>query len=87
MIIIGGSFTVTGAIAGALFVTIGYEFLRWIEKVIKFSDAIKFEFIGLTEIVLSITMIVFLVTKPKGLFPFLEIGEIIKKKFFKKEQK
>jgi branched-chain amino acid transport system permease protein len=84
MIIIGGSFTVTGAIAGALFVTIGYEFLRWIEKVIKFSDAIKFEFIGLTEIFLSITMIVFLVTKPKGLFPFLEIGEIIKKKFFKK---
>ena len=47
MIIIGGSFTVTGAIAGALLVTIGYEFLRWTEKVIKFSDAIKFEFIGI----------------------------------------
>jgi branched-chain amino acid transport system permease protein len=81
MIIIGGSFTVTGAIAGALLVTIGYEFLRWIEKVIKFSDTITFEFIGLTEIVLSITIIIFLITKPKGLFPFKEIGYIIKKIF------
>lgn len=87
MIIIGGSFTVTGAIAGALFVTFVYELLRWIEKVIKFSDFITFEFIGLTEIVLSITLIVFLITKPKGLFPFLEIGEVIRKKFFRKGRK
>jgi len=84
MLMIGGSFTVTGAIAGALLVTIGYEFLRWTEKVIKFSDAIKFEFIGLTEIVLSITIIIFLITKPKGLFPFKEIGDTIKEIIIKK---
>jgi ABC-type branched-subunit amino acid transport system permease subunit len=64
-----------------LLVTIGYEFLRWTEKIIKFSDAITFEFIGLTEIVLSITIIIFLITKPKGLFPFKEIGDTINKIF------
>ena len=77
MIIIGGSFTVTGAIAGALLVYSGFEILRWIEKIIKFSDYIKIEFIGLTEVILAITMIVFLITKPKGLFPFREIGDTI----------
>jgi len=85
MIVIGGSFTVTGAIFGVILVTTGYELLRWIEKVIKFNDSITFEFIGLTEIVLSITMIIFLITKPKGLFPFKEIGDTISKIIKKKE--
>ena len=62
-----------------------FGYYKWQQTFFSTDDVIKFEFIGLTEIVLSITMIIFLVTKPKGLFPFLEIGEIIKKKFFKKE--
>ena len=33
--------------------TIGYEFLRWTEKVIKFSDAIMVAFFGQNAILLS----------------------------------
>ena len=36
-----------------------------------------YKLIGLTEVILAITMIVFLITKPKGLFPFREIGDTI----------
>jgi branched-chain amino acid transport system permease protein len=85
MLVIGGSFTVTGAIAGALLVYISFEILRWIEKVIKFSDYITIEFIGLTEVILAITMIIFLITKPKGLFAFHEIGDTIRKILVKKK--
>lgn len=83
MIVIGGSYTVTGSIFGAILVYVGHEGLRWVEKVMKFSDYITFELVGLTEVVLAIIMIIFLITKPKGLFAFREIGDTIKKKIIK----
>jgi len=46
---------------------------------------ITIEFIGLTEVILAITMIIFLITKPKGLFAFHETGDTIKTIFVKKK--
>jgi branched-chain amino acid transport system permease protein len=74
MLVIGGPATVTGAVVGAFVVTIAFEALRAIEARLNEAALFADQVIGLTEIVLALSMIGVLVLRPGGLFPTREIG-------------
>ncbi|SOC46387.1 amino acid/amide ABC transporter membrane protein 2 (HAAT family) [Rhizobium subbaraonis] len=85
MLVIGGANTVTGAVAGAILVTFAYEGLRGLEGTLNATAAGAGQVVGLTEIVLAIAMIAFMVLRPGGLFPTREIGHILARMRRKKE--
>ncbi len=67
MLVIGGTSSVSGAVAGTTIVTVTRELLRQIESILSNMDTGKLEFFGLTEIVLAIFMISILVLRPDGI--------------------
>ncbi|MDX3924499.1 MAG: branched-chain amino acid ABC transporter permease [Shinella sp.] len=77
MLVIGGANTVTGAVAGAVLVTLVYESLRGLEGLLNSIKIMGGQVIGLTEIVLAIAMIAVMILRPGGLFPSREIGHLI----------
>lgn len=77
MLVIGGTNTVTGAVAGAFIVTFAYEGLRGIEGALNEAKLTADPVVGLTEIVLALAMIAVLILRPGGLFPTREIGAMI----------
>lgn len=85
MLVIGGANTVTGAVAGAILVTLAYEGLRGLEGTLNATAAGAGQVVGLTEIVLAIAMIAFMILRPGGLFPTREIGHILARMRRKKE--
>ncbi len=85
MLVIGGANTVTGAVAGAILVTFAYEGLRGLEGTLNATAAGAGQVVGLTEIVLAIAMIAFMILRPGGLFPTREIGHILARMRRKKE--
>ncbi|NVP57434.1 branched-chain amino acid ABC transporter permease [Mycoplana rhizolycopersici] len=85
MLVIGGANTVTGAVAGAILVTFAYEGLRSLEGTLNATAAGAGQVVGLTEIVLAIAMIAFMILRPGGLFPTREIGHILARMRRKKE--
>jgi branched-chain amino acid transport system permease protein len=75
MLVIGGAATVSGAVFGALAVTLAYESLRSLENSLNMSQVFSTQVVGLTEIVLAIAMIVTLILRPAGLLGLREIGD------------
>lgn len=73
MLVIGGSGSVSGAIAGTAIVTIVRELLRQLENVLNNTGLLSMEFFGLTEIFLAIFMIIVLVWRPGGIVGGREI--------------
>ena len=67
MLVIGGPFSVTGAVVGTLVVTIAREVLRAIENYVNILQVFPEGFFGFTEVVLAIVLIVILVYRPSGL--------------------
>jgi branched-chain amino acid transport system permease protein len=67
MLVIGGPFSVTGAVVGTLVVTIAREALRAIENYVNILQVFPEGFFGFTEVVLAIVLIVILVYRPSGL--------------------
>ncbi|UCF93137.1 MAG: branched-chain amino acid ABC transporter permease [Desulfobacterales bacterium] len=67
MLVIGGPNSVSGAVVGALLVTGAFEGLRGLENQINIAQILPVQLIGLTEIVLSLTMIVILIKRPLGI--------------------
>ncbi len=67
MLVIGGPSSVSGAVVGAFVVTGVFEGLRGLENQINIAQIISAQVIGLTEIVLSIAMIVILIKRPLGI--------------------
>ncbi|MDR1825052.1 MAG: branched-chain amino acid ABC transporter permease [Bifidobacteriaceae bacterium] len=64
MVIIGGSMSVTGAFAGCILITIARQGLRQGEANLTNSG---FDVSGMTEIVLAVLMILFLMLRPNGI--------------------
>src|SRR5699024_9549216 len=60
MLVIGGPRTITGAVLGTILVTCVYQSFRWLENFLGSSHIFDFDFVGLTEIMLSIAMILIL---------------------------
>lgn len=74
MLVIGGPTTVTGAVYGAIIVTVIYQSLRWVENTMNTTQVVEFNIVGLTEVALGIIMIAMLILRPGGLFERFEIG-------------
>ena len=66
MLVIGGQGSVSGAIAGTMFVTIARELLLQLESTINNAHLLPFEVYGLTEAVMAILMIAMLAWRPGG---------------------
>lgn len=67
MLIIGGSGSVTGAVVGTVLVTGIFEGLRGIENTINLAGALPFTVSGLTEVCLSVALILILIFRPAGI--------------------
>ncbi|MCE5190999.1 MAG: branched-chain amino acid ABC transporter permease [Actinomycetia bacterium] len=66
MIVIGGSGSISGAVAGTTVVTIARELLRQVEGTINNAHVLSFEVFGLTEAVMAVLMILVLIWRPGG---------------------
>lgn len=85
MLVIGGANTVTGAVFGAVIVTVAFESLRAFEGALNKAQIFSEQVVGLTEIVLALAMIAVLAIRPGGLFATHEIGAILNRRRRKKE--
>jgi branched-chain amino acid transport system permease protein len=85
MLVIGGANTVTGAVFGAIIVTVAFESLRALESGINQAKIFTEQVVGLTEIVLALAMIAVLSLRPGGLFATHEIGALLSRLVRKKE--
>jgi branched-chain amino acid transport system permease protein len=73
MAIIGGSAGVSGAVVGAVAVTAIFEGVRGIENAINISAVFPFTVSGLTEVCLSIAMVLILILRPSGILGAREL--------------
>jgi branched-chain amino acid transport system permease protein len=67
MLVIGGPYSVSGAVVGTLVVTTAREVLRAIENYINILQVFPEGFFGFTEVVLAIVLILILVFRPTGI--------------------
>jgi branched-chain amino acid transport system permease protein len=67
MLVIGGPYSVTGAVVGTLVVTATRELLRAIENYVNILQIFPEGFFGFTEVVLAIVLILILVYRPTGI--------------------
>lgn len=73
MLVIGGPYSVSGAVIGTLVVTAAREILRAIENYVNILQIFPEGFFGFTEVVLAIVLIVILIYRPSGLMGSQEI--------------
>lgn len=66
MLVIGGSGSITGAVAGTTIVTIAREVLRQVEASINNAHVLSFDVFGLTELVMAVLMVIVLIWRPGG---------------------
>ena len=76
MLVIGGPFTVSGAVLGTLAVTAAFESLRLAENAINIAQVLPVRVVGLTEIVLAIAMIAVLIVRPGGMVRMAEVADL-----------
>jgi branched-chain amino acid transport system permease protein len=74
MLVIGGPYSVSGAVIGTLVVTAAREILRAIENYVNILQIFPEGFFGFTEVVLAIVLIVILVYRPAGILGSRELG-------------
>jgi branched-chain amino acid transport system permease protein len=67
MLIIGGTNSVAGAVVGTVVVTLIFEGLRGIENAVNLAQLLPTTVSGLTELCLSIAMILILIYRPSGI--------------------
>ncbi|MEM7127595.1 MAG: branched-chain amino acid ABC transporter permease [Chloroflexota bacterium] len=67
MLIIGGSGSVAGAVVGTLAVTLIFEGMRGVENAVNMAQLLPFSLSGMTQLVLSIAMILILIFRPAGI--------------------
>jgi branched-chain amino acid transport system permease protein len=67
MLVVGGPLGVSGAAVGTLAVTSAREGLRAIENTINLNHLMPFDVVGLTEVCLSIALVLILILRPKGI--------------------
>jgi len=73
MSIIGGAGSVSGAVVGALAVTGIFEGVRGVENAINIGGLLPFTVSGLTEVCLSVAMILILILRPSGILGSREL--------------
>jgi branched-chain amino acid transport system permease protein len=73
MLVIGGPYSVSGAVIGTLVVTAAREVLRAIENQVNILQIFPEGFFGFTEVVLAVVLILILIYRPAGLMGSQEI--------------
>jgi branched-chain amino acid transport system permease protein len=73
MLVIGGPYSVSGAVVGTLVVTAAREFLRAIENYVNVLQIFPEGFFGFTEVVMAIVLIVILIYRPTGILGSQEL--------------
>lgn len=73
MLVIGGPYSVSGAVIGTLVVTAAREVLRAIENYVNILQVFPEGFFGFTEVVLGIVLIVILIYRPTGIMGSKEL--------------
>jgi len=73
MLVIGGPYSVSGAVVGTLVVTAAREVLRGIENQVNILQLFPQGFFGFTEVVLAIVLILILVYRPTGIMGSREL--------------
>ena len=73
MLVIGGPYSVSGAVIGTLVVTTAREVLRTIENYVNILQIFPEGFFGFTEVVLAIVLIVILIYRPSGIMGSREL--------------
>ena len=68
MVVLGGLGSVSGAVVGAVFMTLAPEVLRDLETNVSVGPIHYTEAFGLSQIILAIIFIVVMILRPKGLF-------------------
>ena len=77
MLILGGMRSVSGAVVGAIVVTVGFEVMRWFETgPVIFGGQIP-QISGLTGFFLGATIVFFMALRPDGLVGDEELDEIV----------
>jgi len=73
MLVIGGPYSVSGAVVGTFVVTVAREGLRAIENYVNILQIFPEGFFGFTEVVLAIVLILILVYRPSGILGSQEL--------------
>jgi branched-chain amino acid transport system permease protein len=73
MLVIGGPYSVSGAVVGTLVVTAAREVLRGIENQVNILQLFPEGFFGFTEVVLAIVLILILIYRPTGIMGSREL--------------
>jgi branched-chain amino acid transport system permease protein len=73
MLVIGGPYSVSGAVVGTLVVTAVRELLRGIENQVNILQIFPEGFFGFTEVVLAIVLILILIYRPTGIMGSREV--------------
>ena len=73
MLVIGGPYSVSGAVIGTVVVTAAREILRAIENYVNILQIFPQGFFGFTEVVLSIVLILILINRPTGILGSREL--------------
>lgn len=73
MLVIGGPYSVSGAVVGTMVVTAAREVLRGIENQVNIMQLVPQGFFGFTEVVLAIVLILILVYRPAGIMGSREL--------------
>ena len=76
MLVIGGPMTVSGAVFGAIAVTLVFEGVRATESAINIAQLFPGPVVGLTEVTLACAMILLLIVRPGGIFATRELGAL-----------
>jgi branched-chain amino acid transport system permease protein len=74
MLVIGGPYSVSGAVVGTLVVTAVREILRAIENYVNILQIFPEGFFGFTEVVLAIALILILIYRPAGIMGSRELS-------------
>jgi branched-chain amino acid transport system permease protein len=74
MLVIGGPYSVSGAVVGTLVVTTVREVLRGIENQVNILQIFPEGFFGFTEVVLAIVLILILIYRPTGIMGSREVS-------------
>lgn len=79
MLILGGTRSVSGAVIGAIVVTVGFEIMRYFESAPEVLGLQLPQIFGLTGFFLGGTIVVFMALRPDGLIGNDELDEIVER--------
>jgi branched-chain amino acid transport system permease protein len=80
MLILGGTRSVTGAVVGAIVVTLGFETMRFLENGPELLGFKLPQMFGLTGFFLGAIIVLFMALRPEGLVGDDEVDEIWKRR-------